>query len=251
MTLKALVQRVHLWSGLLLGIQMLLWMLSGLVMSAFPIELVRGETTAFSAPPVPLEAQTFASPGGIIAQVDGVTSLELRRFLGRPAYLTSGQGAARALFDAASGEKLSPLSESLARKVAEQDYVGQGEIVSAALVSFPPHEYRGEKPVWRIDYNDRHHTRLYISPTTGEVRARRNDIWRLYDFFWMLHIMDYDERENTNTWQLRIFAGAGTVFTLSGMMIVFYRLRRGRYRNDLLFFAGKRRRTKNTPKQSE
>ena len=110
MTLKALVQRVHLWSGLLLGIQMLFWMLSGLVMSAFPIELVRGETTAFSAPPVPLEAQTFASPGGIIAQVDGVTSLELRRFLGRPAYLTSGQGAARALFDAASGEKLSPLS---------------------------------------------------------------------------------------------------------------------------------------------
>ena len=38
----------------------------------------------------------------------------------------------------------------------------------------------------------------YISATTGSVLERRNDTWRWWDFFWMLHIMDYDERENVN-----------------------------------------------------
>lgn len=243
MTAKALIQRIHLWSGLILGIQVLLWMASGAVMSWFPIELVRGETSAFSAPQTPLDAQTYASPGGIIAQAGGATSLELRHFLGRPAYLTRGP-AADGLYDAASGQKLTPLNEATARRVAAQDYVGSGQIVRAMLVTYPPKEYRGERPVWRIDYNDRFHTRLYISPTTGEVRARRNDIWRLYDFFWMLHIMDYDGREDFNNPLLITASTAGLIFALSGIVIVIYRLRRGRYGNDLALMSGKSKRAR-------
>ncbi len=243
MNVKALVQRIHLWSGLILGVQVLLWMASGVVMSWFPIELVRGETSAFSAPDTPLDAQTYASPGGIIAQAEGPVSLELRRFLGRPVYLTRGPGAA-GLYDASTGEKLTPLKEDMARRVAAQDYVGDGEIVRAAMMTYPPKEYRGERPVWRIDYNDRFHTRLYISPTTGEVRARRNDIWRLYDFFWMLHIMDYKEREDFNNPLLIAASAAGLVFAMSGIIIVVYRLRRGRFGNDLMLIAGKRRHTR-------
>lgn len=240
MKLKTLVQRIHLWAGLILGLQVLLWMASGAVMSFFPIELVRGETAAYSAPERPLDAQTYASPGGIIAQADGATSVELKRFLGRPVYVTGGPGAA-AIFDAASGEKLTPLKEDDARAIAKQDYVGEGEIARAALVSFPPQEYRGETPVWRVDFNDRRRTRLYISPDTGEVRARRNDIWRLYDFFWMLHIMDYEDREDFNNPLLMTASAAGLVFALSGVVIVVMRLARGRYGNDLMLFSGKKR----------
>jgi hypothetical protein len=118
--------------------------------------------------------------------------------------------------------------------------VGEGKIVRAALVSHPPHEYRGATPVWRIDLDDRLHTRIYVSPQTGEVRSRRNDIWRVYDFFWMLHIMDYKERDNFNSWWLQLFAGAGFVFALSGLIIVVYRLRRGRYGNDLSLLTEKK-----------
>lgn len=244
MTFRAIVQRVHLWAGLILGIQVLLWMASGVVMSVFPIELVRGETSAYSAPPAVLEPATYASPGGILAQADGATSVELKHFLGRPVYATRGPGAAAGLFDAATGERLSPLSEQLARRAAQQDYLGDGEIVSATLMSFPPQEYRGPTPVWRIDYNDRFNTRLYISPSNGEVRARRNDIWRVYDFFWMLHIMDYENRENFNNPLVITAAIAGFIFALSGMIIVVYRLMRGRYQNDLMLAAGKHPRKK-------
>jgi len=142
------------------------------------------------------------------------------------------------MYDAQSGEKITPLKEAQARKVAEQDYVGAGKIISAALMTHPPHEYRGATPVWRMDLDDRLHTRIYVSPDTGEVRARRNDIWRVYDFFWALHIMDYDERTNFNSWWLQLFAASGFVFALSGIIIVIYRLRRGRYGNDLKLAAG-------------
>ena len=42
-----------------------------------PIELVRGETAAYSAPERPLDAQTYASPGGVIAQADGQWTIVL------------------------------------------------------------------------------------------------------------------------------------------------------------------------------
>ena len=38
----------------------------------------------------------------------------------------------------------------------------------------------------------------YVSGTTGEVLERRNDTWRWWDFFWMLHNMDYSERTSFN-----------------------------------------------------
>ncbi|PQA85624.1 PepSY domain-containing protein [Hyphococcus luteus] len=241
MKLKTWIQRIHLWAGLVFGVQVLLWMASGVVMSWFPIELVRGETSAYTAPLRPLAAETYASPGGVIAQVDGATSVELTRFLGRPVYVTRGPGeAATAIFDASSGDRLTPLSEKDARRVARRDYVGEGEIDRAALVSFPPQEYRGETPVWRIDFDDKRHTRLYISPDTGEVRARRNDIWRLYDFFWMLHIMDYEDRKDFNNPLIMTASAAGLVFALSGIVIVILRLMRGRYGNDLKLLAGRR-----------
>jgi len=253
MTLKALVQRIHLWAGLLLGVQVLLWMASGAVMSVLSLDKVRGEDLAFAAPRPPLETETYASPGGIIAQTDGATSLELTHFLGRAVYITRGDkgspGGATAMFDASTGARMSPLREALARDAARRDFVGEGAIVKADLLSFPPKEYRKETPVWRIEFNDKRHTRIYISPNTGEVLARRNDLWRLYDFFWMLHIMDYEERDNTNNILLIVASITGVVFAFSGVLIVVFRLSRGRYGNDLLWAAGKGKKRQDADRQ--
>ena len=237
MSFKALVQRIHLWTGLILGAQVLLWMASGVIMSWFHLDLVRGETNSVKAEPPELAAMAYASPGGVIAQMEGATSLELRTFEGRPVYeVTDANGVA--IFDAQSGEKLSPISEIAAQRVAKNDFSGDAKIVRTALMTDPPHEYRREKPVWRIDFNDSLHTRIYVSPSTGEVASRRNDIWRVYDFFWMLHIMDYNNRTNFNNWFVKIASAAGLLFAISGMIIVVYRIQRGRYGNDLKLAAG-------------
>lgn len=237
MNFKSIVQRVHLWTGLILGAQVLLWMASGVFMSWFHITLVRGESNSVKGFPPELEATAYASPGGVIAQMDGATSLELRTFEGGPVYEVTGVNGV-AIFDAGTGEKLSPISEDTARRIAKNDYSGVAEIVKVALMAETPYEYRLEKPVWRVDFGDRFHTRIYVSPSTGEVSSRRNDIWRIFDFLWMLHIMDYDERDDINNWFLRIASAAGLMFAISGLIIVVLRFKHGRYKNDAMLVAG-------------
>lgn len=51
-----------------------------------------------------------------------------------------------------------------------------------------------ELPIWRLDFADAKHSSYYVSGTTGERLERRNETWRWWDFFWMLHDMDYANR---------------------------------------------------------
>ena len=229
MTLTRFIQLAHLWLGLLLGVQIMLWMASGVVMSVFDIALVRGERNAVQSIAPELEARSYANPGGVIAQAPGAQTVELRHFLGRQVYEVNGVGGV-AIFNAHTGEKLSPISEEQAREIARLDYAGEAEIMKIALLEEAPHEYRRALPVWRADFDDRLATRLYISPSTGDVVSRRNSIWRVYDFFWMLHIMDYDERDNFNNPLLRVAAITGFLFALTGVYMVIVWIIRGRYR---------------------
>ncbi|MDH4260266.1 MAG: PepSY domain-containing protein, partial [Gammaproteobacteria bacterium] len=74
-------------------------------------------------------------------------------------------------------------------------------------------------------FNDPRKTTIYVSSTTGQVIARRNDIWRLYDFFWMLHIMDYRERVNFNHALLIGASALALGLAASGFWLLFYRVR--------------------------
>ena len=189
------IRRLHIWAGIILAVQVVLWMASGVIMTWFAIDTVRGEHLTSHHVRQELPAQTFVAPGGLIARTDGALSVTLREFRARPVYEVETLSE-RILFDAQSGEQLSPLPEEIARELAERDYIGDGEITNLQLMSETPPEYRGALPVWRAEFDDGIKTRLYISPQTGEIVSRRNQIWRIFDFFWMLHIMDYDERDN-------------------------------------------------------
>lgn len=237
MKFRSVIYGVYIWAGLILGVQILLWMTSGAVMSLFERELVQGETRAAADIRPELEPRSYASPGGVIAQAPGATDVRLTTFLGRSVYeATTPDGVA--LFDAETAEKLSPITEEMASAAAKSDYAGKASIASLELLSDPPHEYRGPKPVWRATFDDELGTRLYISAATGRVVARRNAFWRVYDFFRMLHVMDYSDRTNFNNPLLRITAVISVVFVLSGLTLVIWNLVRGRYRIRSLWSGG-------------
>ena len=65
-----------------------------------------------------------------------------------------------------------------------------------------------------------------MNANTGLIDARRNDMWRLFDFFWMLHIMDYQEREDFNHPLLIGAAGLALSVVIFGMALLFIRIRR-------------------------
>lgn len=223
---------LHRWLGLIVGLQVFVWLMGGLVMTALPIERVRSEHKIAVTAPLPID------PGAIIpfeaaasaAGANRVAAGTLGTHLGQPAWRITGPDGERVLIDARSGLVLSPLDESQARAVAAADYAGPGRIAEARLLSEPPTEYGRAGPVWQVVFDDTDGATLYIAPDTGEVRARRGRTWRVFDFAWRLHVMDYDDGENFNHPLVQGAAGAGTLFAISGLALVGLRLRRGGYR---------------------
>jgi uncharacterized iron-regulated membrane protein len=83
-------------------------------------------------------------------------------------------------------------------------------------------EFRGrDQAAWRAVFDRPESLRLYLDPWTGEILARRTSRWRLFDFLWMLHIMDYDTRDDFNHPLLQIAALAGLLVALSGLVYWF------------------------------
>ena len=69
---------------------------------------------------------------------------------------------------------------------------------------------------------------LYISPYSGELLSRRHDLWRGFDFFWMLHIMDYETRDNMNNALLKVATWMMVAMSLSGVWLLIFSFRRKR-----------------------
>jgi putative intracellular protease/amidase len=58
------------------------------------------------------------------------------------------------------------------------------------------------------------------------VHSIRTNQWRIFDFLWMLHILDFESRDNINNWLLRLFSVLGLVTLLSGYWLFFVSRRR-------------------------
>ncbi|GIX17839.1 MAG: hypothetical protein KatS3mg119_2025 [Rhodothalassiaceae bacterium] len=229
-------RRAHLWLawlhrilGLVIGIQLLLWTMGGIVMSWLPLEEVRGDHRRAPHPALALTEDEAARPLVLPAGVREAEGLQLIQRDGRLVWAAPRAGAHAAVFDARTGAPLPPLQEEAVRRLAQQQYRGNSTISSLALLANPealPQEYRGPLPVWQAVFADGEGTRFYLSPTTGRLLDVRNDIWRFYDFFWMLHIMDYATRENFNNPLLRAAAPTAFLMALAGWLLLFWRLRR-------------------------
>lgn len=228
MRLKRALLGVHKWIAVIVGVQLFVWTLSGLVMSFLPIEKVRGEDHIAAQTPVPLDGATglIGADAAIAASGGGVTATTLTRVAGDPVWELRKADGGAALVDARSGALLSPIGEALARRVAAADFSGEGAIVSAELVTVEGGDYRGRLPAWRVSFADPDETRLYVAANDGRIAARRTATWRFYDFFWMLHIMDYETRENFNTPWLVLFALGGLAVAFTGLPLLWYAIAR-------------------------
>src|SRR5690606_2745130 len=65
MSLSAWASVVHKWLGLLVAVQIVLWIVSGLFFAAFPIERVRSEHRIAQHAPVALDAGALPAPADL------------------------------------------------------------------------------------------------------------------------------------------------------------------------------------------
>ncbi len=220
---------VHRWLAAVVGLQLFLWCLGGFIFSTHDIAAVRGEdelnpewvqSVQFSQ-----VERTPAEACQAIGAVD-VESVVLRSLLGRPVYqITHADGTA--VVDATTGQRVSITQED-ARSIAVADRLEPVSVLRTDLITADPEtEYRGgDLPAWRVELDDDSNTHIYVSATTGRITARRNDMWRRFDFFWMLHTMDYGGRDDFNSWLLIGASTFGLITISSGWLLWFVRLRR-------------------------
>ena len=220
------MSQIHLWLGVIVGAQVMLWLISGLFMVLWPIETVRGEHLRTPPAVETLDWLDAArTPGAIAAQLDlAVTGARTGTLAGRPVWhFVTPEGMVTA--DAVSGERLSPVPMALALEIAEARYSGAGTARGVSWHETPPREAGLGVPAWRVDFNEPDAASFYINAQTGELRAVRTTLWRAFDVMWGLHIMDWSTRENFNSWWIKATSVFAVLFALAGVVLTVLRLK--------------------------
>ncbi len=230
--------KAHRWITLLIGLQVIAWTAGGIVFVWSDLDNVHGDFEVREKETELLDLRSLGRPerravSNLSKNLErrvAPTRIILRAHLGKNTFVVYEKGSIPAgMVDAESGEVLTPLAEPTMRKLARLDYKHEDPIKSAVLLEKAPTEFRGgELPIWRVEFENPKRTRLYISPLSGRVRARRNWNWRVFDFFWMLHTMDYRGRDDFNHWLIRASSVLAGLTALSGALLLYQRFRPSR-----------------------
>jgi uncharacterized iron-regulated membrane protein len=223
---------MHKWLALLVGAQVLVWLFSGLYMVLVDIDFIHGDplvkNTRQVLAPETLPALKLAE---LSTAYPGASELGVKPVLGRPFYtVTTPQ--ARYLIEASSARVVSPLRTTMATDIARYHYRGDAKVAKASLItSDAPMEVGARAlPLWRIDFDDRLATSFYIDPYSGALVTRRHLYWRIFDFLWMLHIMDYGGRSDIHhplLWSAQV---AGLLLAVTGAWLLMRRIGRRKKR---------------------
>jgi hypothetical protein len=210
------LRRWHVWLGWIIGLPILLWVVTGLVMVAKPIEEVRGEGLLAETLPLRLNGPAIPPPlAGVPLKL-----LELRSRASGPRWVITMSDGTTRLADATNGRLLpSPSAADAAAEVVAR-YTGTAKIrsVNRTDPAHPPVEFRRPIGAWQVVMDDGTH--FYVDAGSGEVVARRTGWWRVYDFMWGLHIMDPQTREDThNPWVIG-FGILALVMTLLALVLL-------------------------------
>ena len=232
-----LIRKAHRYMGVIFGIQFLFWTLGGLYFSWTNIKEIRGEGVRKDEPALILTGN-YVSPDRVLNEVkqkdtiQHLKSLQLIDLLGHPYYQVSFHNTKRiktVLANAITGELKEPLIETEAIAIAKSRLKYPEEPASVKYITETNghHEYR-EKPLpaYAITFKGNINSTVYVSAEMGTVQSFRNNRWRVFDFLWMLHTMDYKERDNINNWVLRVFSALGLIAIISGFMLYFISVRR-------------------------
>lgn len=235
------VRRTHRYLGVLLGIQFLLWTISGLYFSWTNIDEIHGDLQHKHSPHLPA-AFNFVSPGIVLSSLaekaDSIHQIEVVNILQKPFYFIryfSNKNLKSVLANAETGAIKPSITKEEAIKIAAANFEGQPNLKSAEYITaVGSHDEYREKPLpaWKILFQHESNTNIYVAAQSGKVETFRNEKWRTFDLLWMFHTMDYKGRDNINNWVLRAFSIFGIITILSGFLLFFISTKWFRKKNN-------------------
>lgn len=188
---------------LVVGLQFLIWGITGLYMVTMDIHFIHGESLAKSHPKkkslrlnnVKIDLNT------LVDLYPNAQNITLKQLLNQPVYELSfiGENEEKPiLINAVSGEKLPVIQKQLATKIATHFINDSYPFRSINLITtHAPSELSSRHlPAWQVNFNHWASPMIYVNQYTGEVVTKRHAYWRVFDWMWRFHIMDYDDGEN-------------------------------------------------------
>ncbi len=210
------IRKIHRYLGLFLGIQFLLWTVSGLYFSWTDINEIHGDHFRATTQ-TPSVFDSLASPTSFAA-VKKIRTLELVDIGNVPHYWINGE----VLMNAKTGAVRNGISREEAKQVATHHMRSDLKIMEIMRIDSVGnhHEYRGRPlPAYVISYESSENIKAYVSVSNGAFQTLRHRDWRWFDFLWMTHTMDYEGRDDFNTMVLRGFSLLGLITVLSGFVL--------------------------------
>ena len=208
-----MIRSFHKYLSLIISIQLLLWTISGIYFAFNKIELVRGEQYIIEDNPSALDIENLnisSNTKGIevfkrlnqwVVKVEMDTGFKYQDLLGNEVYELSSNEAIEVV---KLKTTLSPID---AIKINE---------------SSARSEFRGRSlPIYKIKTDSSDDTNVYVDVMSGKIVAIRSDSWRVWDFLWGAHIIDYRQRDNINNILLKIFSILALLSSLSGIALFF------------------------------
>ena len=215
-------RRWHIWLGWLIGVPLIIWTLSGLVMVLTPIEEIRGEHLRAKLPAV----EAGLNPVPPAMEVRAVKKLSLEQQPSGPVWIIAYTDGGMRRADPKSGALLPMVAAAEANALAAGYHEGAENITGVRRFEAEesPLDLRRARPSWQVSLDNG--TRIYIDAESGGLLAIRTDRWRVFDFMWGLHIMDLETREDSSHPILIGFAALALISLLLAFIMQIWRQRR-------------------------
>ena len=166
---------LHKWLGLIVGVQLFIWTLSGLVFALLDHHRVTAEHSIRKSPKPVLAAQTRLSE-----PAEWLGFYESAKFKDISLVPLAGEWFYRVRLsdrtELRRAEDGSPLKidAALARRLAADAYAGPGQLRQVDLQTETLEARDAEGPVWRASFDDADATSLYFSAADGLYGDRKS-----------------------------------------------------------------------------
>lgn len=211
-------RRLRIWHrrlAIITAVQLLLWTISGAYFAFFDIEEVRGEPHRRALPIESIDLSQFDFPITRTSQLTVKPRLKDELVIG----VVDSKTDITDWFTP-QGFPVEPLtSDEVIALVWDKTDVA-ANITEWVTTASDAAEYRGRQlPLWRAYNVEKPSIRVYVDPRSGDIVAIRNAAWRAWDFLWMLHIMDYDDRDDIGTMLLKLFSLLALFTAIAGIVL--------------------------------
>lgn len=192
-------RKFHKWLMLFLGIQFVVWSISGAYMVIFDIDYIHGDSLVVNHQTKVNADKVIYPLSALRQQYPDAKNIAVEVFIDQAVYRFT-QNDEKVVINASDGKKLSPLNATEAIRAAKHYYSGDGEVLETELITEnPPFELsRRALPAWRVNFNDFGNPSIYVSAQTGKLVSKRHEFWRIFDLMFSLHVMDYEEEDPSN-----------------------------------------------------